>query len=316
MPPYGLLGPARGPASSRSAGARRRRRGDSPPARGRRLAATHSDPVGPGRSSAPLSSAPLCSAPRARGAAAGGPSPARGPHPASLHPGPSCRVSSSPPRAVLRVERRARRSARTGPGGQSSPGPAGLRPAPRARGAAAGGPCPGSRPAPRRYALRARGPGSVLHSAPLRSALLRGCAAPPAGGPSPARGPRPCLSASRAFAPGRLFAFLSCPPRRAACAWACWARCVALRGMSALPRKGDWRGTCPPSRGSSRLARRRGDGGGTCPLLRVISSCARGAVPPTRSYRPSWDKQESSIEASSSDSLCASGSCQREQRPG
>ncbi len=34
------------------------------------------------------------------------------------------------------------------------------------------------------------------------------------------------------------------------------------------------------------------------------------------SYRPSWDKQESSNEASSSDSLCASGACQREQRPG
>ena len=118
------------------------------------------------------------------------------------------------------------------------------------------------------------------------SAPLRGRAAPPAGGPSPARGPRPCLSASRAFAPGRLFAFLSCPPRRAACAWACWARCVALRGMSALPRTGDGRGTCPPSRGSSRLARRRGDGGGTCPLLRVISSCARGAVPPTHSLPP------------------------------
>jgi hypothetical protein len=43
----------------------------------------------------------------ARGGAAGGPSPARGPRSVSPHPGPVCLVGSSPPRAVLRVERRA-----------------------------------------------------------------------------------------------------------------------------------------------------------------------------------------------------------------
>ena len=54
------------------------------------------------------------------------------------------------------------------------------------------------------------------------------------------------LSASRAFVPGRLFASPSCPPRRAACAWAHWARCVVLRWISALPARGTGGGRVTP----------------------------------------------------------------------
>jgi hypothetical protein len=81
-------------------------------------------------------------------------------------------------------QRRFRKSRRSGPRAPCMPAagvnpsfqhcnkaihwPARLRSAPRARGAAAGGPCPGARPAPRRYALRASGPGSDLRSAGAR----------------------------------------------------------------------------------------------------------------------------------------------------
>ncbi len=83
-----------------------------------------------------------------------------------------------------------------------------------------------------------------------------------------------------------------------------------------LPLQGGREGDVPPLSGPHSVGpspwRRRGD----VSLPRDRPLCARGAVLPTRSYRPSWDKQESTKEASSADSLCASVACQREQRPG
>jgi hypothetical protein len=119
-------------------------------------------------------------------------------------------------------------------------GPARLRSAPRARGAAAGGPCPGAWPAPCRYALRARGPGSDLRSAGARrsrtGALPRRAARAP-----PPRFPGLCARVELSDSSSRL-------PRRAACAWAHWDRCAALRGPAAFPRWGTGRGRVLPPR--------------------------------------------------------------------
>ncbi len=76
----------------------------------------------------------------------------------------------------------------------------------------------------------------------------------------------------------------------------------------------------PPSAGWQHPPLGDGDGRGTCPALPGLYSVGpllpvwgrRGDVslprarPSCASYHPSWDKQESSNEASSPDSLCAS----------
>jgi hypothetical protein len=98
-------GPRAGPSSLRSTSAAAAPR--AAPARGPRLAATHSVRVGPGR----------ISAPRAGGAAAGGGSPGARPAPHLSAPLACVPGSGSPtPRAVFRVELRAR-----GPTGPAAP---------------------------------------------------------------------------------------------------------------------------------------------------------------------------------------------------
>ncbi len=158
--------------------------------------------------------------------------------------------------------------------------------APLARTAAAGGTCPCAQPAPHSYALRDSGR-----------------AEQPPGGPPASASPLciPGLWALVGFSDS-----LIRHPRRAACAWPVWARCYVRRRLAATsaggregdmscppgallcvawrahetawpavqpsagwpqPPLGDGRGTCPPSLGTTWMARRHGDGGRTCPTL-------------------------------------------------
>ena len=183
-------------------------------------------------------------------------------------------------------------------------GPARLRYAPRARGAAAGGPSPGARPAPRRSAPRARGPGSVLRSTGARR-RQRGALPRRAARATPHPG---------SVGPGRLPRRLDPTPPLGRCAWAAWPGCTChlLAATSGLATGG---GRVPPSRSLDHLARRRGRRRGDVSSPSARPSRARGAALLALSYHPSWDKQESSNEASSPISLCASVARTSELRP-